>query len=251
MVGKIRELLDSDRVWSAYALADLEPPFSVASEWFMDGETVFLIFRGIRPPVLFCTGPVETAENLLVNIPEDIYTYTLLKPHYDLLQHQLHIDHESEMWRMVLDNATLPGTSDPGITRLNGEDLPAILELFSDHPDRPDSFTTDQLEGGIFFGYFEGDELISVAGTHIISPEASVAAIGNVFTEPMCRDAGLATQVTGAVVAELLTQQFKTIVLNVAVDNEPAITCYRKLGFREYCRYLEGIGKFIKKKNNH
>jgi len=64
-----------------------------------------------------------------------------------------------------------------------------------------------------------------------------------VFTRPDRRGQGLATRASAAVVKALLEQNIQTIVLNVAMDNEPAVRCYRRLGFRPYCDYYEGVGK--------
>ena len=57
--------------------------------------------------------------------------------------------------------------------------------------------------------------LIAAAGTHVVSPQWGVAAVGNVYTHREYRGQGLAKVVTSAVTAELL-QQCDTVVLNGA-----------------------------------
>ena len=82
-----------------------------------------------------------------------------------------------------------------------------------------------------------------MAGTHVVSSQARVAAIGNVYTRRDRRGQGLARRTTGAVAAELLRLGIETIVLNVAMDNAPALSVYRGLGFMPFCGYYEGSGE--------
>jgi ribosomal protein S18 acetylase RimI-like enzyme len=238
----IRTLLETGRNWSAYALADLDPEYNEQSTWIMDQDALILIYRGLTPPVLFAMGHPQGVENLFLKIPMGRYTYTLLGYCRAMIQDRLMIEKENHMWRMALKPDEFPGSHVEGVVKLNLDNLDGIHKLFSGHPDQPDSFALDQLQKGIFFGLFKNDELISMAGTHIVSHWAGVAAIGNVFTRPDQRGKGYATRVTASVVKEALEQGIKTIVLNVAMDNNPAITCYRKLGFWPYCGYYEGTG---------
>jgi ribosomal protein S18 acetylase RimI-like enzyme len=241
----IRDLLDQDHTWSAYALADLDPSFRHLSQWLIEGDSVILIYRGLVPSVIFALGQPSQLQTLFKEVPPDYYIYTLLGYARALIKDRMRIENESHMWRMVLKQHEFPGTTHEGVVELGLDDLERIEALISDHPDRPDSFMTSQLETGIFFGYLDGPELVSFAGTHIVSQWAGVGAIGNVFTRPDRRGQGLATRVTSAVVAELLSQGIETIVLNVAMDNHPALTCYRKLGFIPYCGYYEGTASIV------
>ena len=146
------------------------------------------------------------------------------------------------MWRMVLKSDEFPGTEDQGVVKLELADLGAIQALVSDQPDQPDSFVPIQLDMGPFYGIYEDEALVSMAGFHIQSEWASVAAIGNVFTRPDRRGQGLATKVTAAVIEHVVSQGIDTVVLNVGMNNLPALACYRKLGFWPFCGYYEGTG---------
>lgn len=67
-----------------------------------------------------------------------------------------------------------------------------------------------------------------------------MVAIGNVFTRPDWRGRGLAARCTAAVVREALDAGLNPIVLNVRIDNAPAIHVYEKLGFRIHGPMIEG-----------
>ena len=82
--------------------------------------------------------------------------------------------------------------------------------------------------------------LVSAAGTHVVSPAARLAVVGNVLTHLDYRGRGFATAVTGAVTAELL-RTCDQVVLNVRADNPPAINAYRRLGYAEHTRFEERL----------
>jgi predicted GNAT family acetyltransferase len=102
------------------------------------------------------------------------------------------------------------------------------------------AFSPAQVEMGVFYGVLELGRLVAVAGTHLVSPSYSVAAIGNVFTHPDHRGRGYGTLATRAVAAELQRRGIREIVLNVAQVNATALHIYDKLGFERYCPFLEG-----------
>jgi ribosomal protein S18 acetylase RimI-like enzyme len=100
----------------------------------------------------------------------------------------------------------------------------------------PASAITD----GVYYGLRVGGQLVAAAGTHVVSPSARLAVVGNVLTHVDYRGRGFATAVTGAVTAELL-RTCDQVVLNVRADNPPAINAYRRLGFAEYTRFEERL----------
>lgn len=241
--GRIERVLEAERVWSAYALADLEPPHSHGAEWQAADDAVVLVYRAFEPPVLFAAGAPQSVASLFKRLAAGDYLFTLMGTHRALLEPRVVRSQESHMWRMVLRPEAfqqgLPGAAQS----LARSDLPAIAALFGEHADRPDAFDPGQLEDGAFFGVWEGGALKAVAGTHVVSLRRGVAAVGNVFTHPKHRGRGLATQVTAAVVGRLLAQGIRTVVLNVAMHNAPAIRCYERLGFWPFCGYYEGVGQ--------
>lgn len=239
----IHTLLRQDRVWSAYAIADLDPGLKIHSVWFAIRDAVVLTFHGFSPPILFSYGPPGDLEFLFHQIPLGDYTFTLQRPSRELLEDRLMPSFETEMWRMSLEPSDFKPVADEGVSQLGPNDLDEIVNLFADHPDRPDAFAPTQLDQGVYFGIRENNELVSVAGTHVLSSEQSVAAVGNVFTRPDQRNQGYGTRVNGSVAKALLGMGINTIVLNVSVTNHLAIRSYTRIGFRPYCKYHEGLGR--------
>ena len=240
-VSEVRSILETDRVWSAYALADLFPPYLDQAEWRWQTNAVVLCYRGFSPPILFAHGDPEGVGVLLHDIPAGTYQYGLLATHRLLIQDRWRSLKETRMWRMVLPpGVRLPPPTDP-VTPLVPADLPALEILYDDASDPPDAFHPSQLDDGAFFGVWDGPRLIAVAGTHVVSVDAGVAAIGNVYTRADRRGRGLGRRTTAAVTAELRRRGLPTIVLNVALDNEPALRVYRALGFMPFCGYYEGV----------
>jgi predicted GNAT family acetyltransferase len=130
------------------------------------------------------------------------------------------------------------------VTRLARTDLPALAALYADGQttgEVPDFFNPPMLEQGVFFGVYEGGSLIAAAGTHLISTELSVGAVGNVYTRRDRRGRGLAAQATSAVTAELVRSGLATIALNVNQHNAPAQRVYERLGYVRYCPFFEGV----------
>jgi hypothetical protein len=62
-------VLERDRVWSAYALADLDPPHAAHARWLGGERAAVLTYTGFEPPVLFAAGEPDEARCLLGQIP--------------------------------------------------------------------------------------------------------------------------------------------------------------------------------------
>ena len=80
-------------------------------------------------------------------------------------------------------------------------------------------------------GAFDGERLVSIAGTHVVSPMASLGVVGNVLTHPSYRGRGLARLVTSRVTAAILDVGCALAVLTVDPLNTPAVRAYAGLGY--------------------
>jgi predicted GNAT family acetyltransferase len=124
------------------------------------------------------------------------------------------------------------------MTRLDVSHMPKLEELYA--YGGGDAFRQRSLELGVFYGVFDDERLVSVAGTHIVSECERIAALGNVMTHPAYRGRGLATMATGAVCDELLDRGIEMIGLSVSRSNEAAIRVYEKIGFNRHVPFYEG-----------
>lgn len=248
----IRALLETDRVWSVYALGDLAPGFAEHAEWraTADGSALILLYRLFEIPVLFTLGAPENLAPLLSEIT-DPELYLSIRPEIlPLVQARYTVHPTDAMWRMALNPARFVPVPTAGLARLTLDHLPDLLALYADgHAtgETPDFFDTTMLANGIFFGAFEKGRLIASAGTHLVSAELGVAAIGNVYTRRDRRGLGWAAKVTSAVLTALhqLSPPPRTIALNVKQANLPAQKVYQKLGFDIYCPFYEGRARCL------
>ena len=151
------------------------------------------------------------------------------------------------MWRMLFQGESPEENTRPDCHRLTGENLDEVNALFADHADCPDSFHPRQLEEGPFYGAYHRGELVAVAGIHVLDENTSMAAVGNVFTDPEHREQGFGRVASVELLRELIGMGIQTIVLNVAQENRAAVHLYEDLGFQPHCEYYEGLGELQEK----
>lgn len=248
--NRIREFLQRDRVWGAYALADLEPGLWEHTRWFGAGEereALALVFLGFAMPVVVALGDGEEAERALeealgVGRRPPAATYFVVKAgQLGWVRERCGRLSVMPTQRMTVEEEGFRAAGTDGVSRLTVRDVPAIEALYRTD-EEPPFFSASMVEQGCYFGIWEGGELAAVAGTHVLVEAEGVADIGNVHTRVDRRGRGLGSRVTSAVAAELLGRGLRTIVLNVRKENRAAIRVYERLGFREACDYYEVVG---------
>jgi predicted GNAT family acetyltransferase len=143
------------------------------------------------------------------------------------------------MRRLRVDANSLRPRRDVAVSRLGIDDLDAVARLYGMWTDNHQ--LPAQLTRGVYFGVYQGPELVAVAGTHAVSPTYGVGAIGNVLTHISHRNRGLASTTTTAVAEELLRMGCREVVLNVRQGNDVARATYLNLGFTEHCTFVEGV----------
>jgi ribosomal protein S18 acetylase RimI-like enzyme len=240
--SRILAYLESDRLYAAYAVGDLEPELFVHCKWFgseQDGrlQALALHYSGLGFPIVFLMGDAGGLRAIFEGALgiEEAY-FTCRQEHLGILRGFYEWEPVS-MWRMVLrsDSFRPVGGNCVPLTPDHAGQLVALYAHGGQN-----AFDPQQVPGGAFYGVFEDSRLVAAAGTHLISPTYGVAAVGNIFTHPEFRGRGCATTAASAVVAELLSRGVRDIVLNVDQKNETAIHVYERLGFERYGPFFEG-----------
>lgn len=239
----LRAFLERDRLYAAYAICDLDAREFARTRWgvALDGErpvAVTLEYSGLSPQPLFVMGEAEGVGALLRELVRPRAAYlACLPPHLEAVRQAYRLDPGPPMVRMWVDRAAFRPF--PGATaRLLPAEIGDLNRLYDL------GFTSwlpaAAIAQGVYYGIRSGGRLVAAAGTHVISPEARLAAVGNVLTQRDFRGRGFAKMTTSAVTQELL-RTCDQVILNVRADNPPALAAYRTLGYREHCRFEERL----------
>jgi len=113
-----------------------------------------------------------------------------------------------------------------GIRPLTTGDVGEMLALVE--LTRPGPFLPGTIELGDYFGVFDGDRLVAMAGERMRLP--GYTEISAVCTHPDARGRGLAGALTHHV-ARRIVDRGETPILHVRRDNHDAIRVYERLGF--------------------
>lgn len=241
--GLLRDFLERDRLYAAYALCDLDEREFGRTRWGIafDGEdavAVALEYAGLAPQPVFVMGENAGVGALLSELirPRDAYLAARTE-HLPAIGAVYRIEPGPAMVRMWVDRSMFrPCPAE--VARLLPVEVGDLNRLYQL------GFTAwlppSAVAEGVYYGIRVGGRLVSAAGTHVISPEARLGVVGNVMTHPDFRGRGYATAVTGAVTADLL-RFCDQVVLNVRSDNPPALQAYAKLGYREHVRFEERL----------
>lgn len=127
-----------------------------------------------------------------------------------------------------LTQAQPPGHVELGaeLRTLTPEDAPAMVELAE--LTEPGPFRLRTMELGDFFGIFQGDRLMSMAGMRLQVPGAT--EVSAVCTHPEARGRGYA-RILMSRVMERIVAAGRTPFLHTLAENSGAIRIYESLGF--------------------
>jgi ribosomal protein S18 acetylase RimI-like enzyme len=241
---RLRGFLERDRLFSAYALCDLEDREFSRTRWggaFDGGDLVAVAveYSGITPQPLFVMGRNDGIEAILRDVLRPRAAYVAARVEgIPAVETQYRVDPGSPMVRMWLDRSRFRPYPATEVRRLIPADSGELNRLYQ--LGFASWLPSSAIGDGVYFGLRVHGRLVSAAGTHVVSPGARLAVVGNVLTHADFRGRGYATAVTSAVTRELLGF-CDQVVLNVRSDNPPAIQAYRKLGYVEYCRFEERL----------
>jgi ribosomal protein S18 acetylase RimI-like enzyme len=244
----IKAFLDRDRIYAAYALADLEDREAARSRWGIakaGDEVVSLVleYGGPSPQPLFICGRDDGIEAILRDVITPSIAYVAALPgSIRAVETRYRLEPGPQMVRMWVDRDTFRPVLDPGVEPLEPSDSGELNRLY--RLGFGSWLAPQAVAEGIYRGIRVNGRLVAAAGTHVIGRTAAIAVVGNVLTQPEFRGRGYAQATTAAVTAKLL-EFCDHVVLNVRSDNPPALNAYRRLGFTEHVRFEERLGHRI------
>ena len=243
---EIAAYLRTDRRYAAYALGDLDSAASDRCSWGIaydaqDEPTALAMHHdGLVPQPLFLMGDPDGCRAVLASVikPRDAFfqsTEALDVAAADLYE----LERATILLRMVVDTHSFVPTAGAA-QRLSASDIDDLNRLYQ--LGFRAGFAQAILDDAVYYGVRIRGRLVSAAGTHVINRREGIAVVGNVMTHADYRGHGFARMVTGAVTADLL-EQVPDVALNVHADNGSAIAAYSRLGYREYRRLTERLGR--------
>jgi len=239
----VRAFLERDRLLAAYAIADLDPEGEDRARWWLarrGGEPVAcaLVVETLPFRPCFATGEPEALAALLRDAIRESRLVLAMAPAARLaVESAFRFERCERMERRVVDLASFRPRVAHTVVRLGPDRLDDVIDLYGGASRT--YFTPRRLARELYYGIYAGTTLAAAAGTHVRSPRAGIAAVGNVLTRLAYRGRGMATSCTSAVTAAAL-EEHRDVVLNVRAENEPAIAVYERLGYRLYATFLEG-----------
>lgn len=173
--------------------------------------------------------PRLQTERIWALLPED---------RYNILRQCVKVEAAPMEYQMGVEPETLLARAHVPTRRLTVADLPAMNSLAE--AAGLTVWDDTALDLGPFFGCFEADQLVAMAGTHFITPEA--IEIGHVACHPDYRRRGYASACVSALTqaAFALSQR---VFLMVIAENTPALEAYKRLGFRVVDRFY--LSEFV------
>jgi ribosomal protein S18 acetylase RimI-like enzyme len=129
---------------------------------------------------------------------------------------------------MVWDSAMPAAAEDPEAVRLEPRHASQALELAS--LTHPGPFGPRTIELGEYFGYFEGQRLVAMAGERMHA--GTLREISGVCTHPNFEGRGLARRLMAKLIGRQM-QRGETPFLHVMGDNARARGLYARMGFRD------------------
>lgn len=245
----VRRYFEADPEVHLYGLADLDEPIWSTSRWWgleTDNELLAVVadirLEGISTPIFYAQGRADDVDLVTLaglvsdEIPDSCMAVLALGV-VESLDH-FRVEPEGVFQRMVLrDHHACEAQAQA--KRAGVGDLERLWNLIVREKSEITFLSPTMLEEVDYrVATFEG-EVVAMAGVHIYSERASVAAIGNVLTAADHRREGLASKLISDLCAELI-RSVGLIGLNHRVGNMAAERCYEKLGFAAVHTYWEG-----------
>lgn len=159
-------------------------------------------------------------------IPADRSFFVLIAKEI-IIPDTMHVQLTLPLYQMVATRTVTTQHAHHSIMRkLTDEDIPQMLELTA--KTKPGPFGNRTIEFGHYYGIFEGELLVSMAGQRLQTNDFT--EVSAICTDPAHLGKGYAAALTQQV-CSCIYETGKTPFLHVRQDNISAIKLYKKLGF--------------------
>ncbi|HAK46790.1 MAG TPA: GNAT family N-acetyltransferase [Spirochaeta sp.] len=243
----IRDLLETDPYLNIYGIGDVDDLFWPYTCWYgledeKELKSAVCVYMGSDISTVLALSENTAAMSTLLKAALCILPYRFyahLSPGLDeVFKKDFCFESNHPHFKMALTDTRLLESEDISQTvELTVDDIPALLDLYNDsYPGN--WFEPEMLTLNRYYGIKDGSRLLAAAGTHVYSPSASAAAVGNIATRIECRGKGYGAKVTAALSTRLIKEGIR-VGLNVQEDNEAAVSCYRKIGFNIHAGFSE------------
>ena len=231
----LREFLEQDRLYAAYALCDLDDREYPRTRWAAaydrgDVVAIGMEYSGLTPQPLFLMGGNDGIATILRDVLRPRAAYVAAKTQaMPAVETQYRVDPGPQMVRMWVDRARFrPYPAE--VRRLLPSEIGELNRLYQ--LGFASWLPSSAIAEGVYFGVRVHGKLISAAGTHVISREARLAVVGNVLTHADYRGRGYATTLVAEQSRWLLDAGRRFCFLYTDLDNPTSNALYRRIGYR-------------------
>lgn len=250
----ILSFLQKNPALHIYSIGDLDDFYWPHTAWYANLKNdaisaIILEYTGMNPPTIiaFEESSIDDMRQLL----ESMKLRSMLPPVFNthLSPGLIDVFGRSKIekdyglhYKMVLTREPNEFAERDFNTRiLSKSDLLEINQFYKEN--YPDNwFDPRMLETDKFYGSFDSDRLIGIAGIHVYSPNYHVAAIGSIATAHAYRGRSVCKMITSLLCRDL-QKSVSIIGLNVKATNTAAISAYKSVGFTIHSEYEEYLIK--------
>lgn len=245
----LHDLLRQNRLESAYALGDLQPPFRERSQFTLAQQgsnwAILLWYRTSTFTALLPFGAADGIKAILEaqsSWPKACIVANMDDQYRQVLGQRYRFSNEQPMIRIAIETGQLQAQSnDTQIEQLEDQHL-GELSAFYTMNDVP-TFSPDQLHNGLYYGVRRHGALVAVGGTHLINQRDQLATIGNVYTDPALRGNGYVRTIIAKLTQSLFDQGCTNIIHDVKSNDFATRQIYEPLGYRQVGSFWEGTAR--------
>lgn len=237
-LGKVKVFLACDPVLNVLLLGDCYLPILRASKLIAAYEGVNVVgvasvYCGFAKPdvVLSPTASTQVKRALLDAAVKEVtgeFITLCSRDELELFKEHASVLTAETEYQMVA-NPPKKQSGDCKARRVRKNELAELDAFYREH--HAEAWTPLQFQVGPFYCVKQDGRIVSAAGTHLAAPQ--IGHLGSVITDEAYRRKGYAADCTSRVAEDLSRGGKRMVSLFARTGNEPALSMYRKLGFKE------------------